>query len=70
MFVNWQVMETKQMIYLVTEYASGGEIYGMYLSQSAIVRIYVLSQIDELLYCCFVHCVNLIADLTGMIFEG
>ena len=30
MFVNWQVMETKQMIYLVTEYASGGEIYGMY----------------------------------------
>lgn len=26
----YQVMETDQMIYLVTEYASGGEIFGMY----------------------------------------
>lgn len=24
-------METEKMIYLVTEYASGGEIFGMYL---------------------------------------
>lgn len=27
----YQVMETERMIYLVTEYASGGEIFGKYL---------------------------------------
>lgn len=26
-----QVMETERMIYLVTEYASGGEIFGKYI---------------------------------------
>ena len=26
----YQVMETEKMIYLVTEYASGGEIFGKY----------------------------------------
>lgn len=26
-----QVMETERMIYLVTEYASGGEIFGEYI---------------------------------------
>jgi hypothetical protein len=25
---SWQVMETDQKLYLVTEYASGGEIFG------------------------------------------
>ena len=27
----YQVMETERMIYLVTEYASGGEIFGKYI---------------------------------------
>lgn len=31
-FVFPQVMETEKMIYLVTEYASGGEIFGTYVS--------------------------------------
>lgn len=30
-YIVFQVMETEKMIYLVTEYASGGEIFGMYL---------------------------------------
>lgn len=31
-FLCSQVMETERMIYLVTEYASGGEIFGKKLS--------------------------------------
>lgn len=27
----YQVMETERMLYLVTEYASGGEIFGKYI---------------------------------------
>ena len=28
LFILWQVMETDRMLYLVTEYASKGEIFG------------------------------------------
>lgn len=33
-----QVMETERMIYLVTEYASGGEIFGKYLDYDEVIR--------------------------------
>ena len=29
--ILFQVMETTKMIYLVTEFASGGEVYGQYI---------------------------------------
>lgn len=35
-------METEKMIYLVTEYASGGEIFGTYLFLPFFLQIYLL----------------------------
>lgn len=37
LFLYFQVMETERMIYLVTEYASGGEIFGKKLLSSLFV---------------------------------
>lgn len=39
-YIMFQVMETEKMIYLVTEYASGGEIFGMYLFLYFFLQIY------------------------------
>lgn len=40
-FIFLQVMETEKMIYLVTEYASGGEIFGTYLLSLFITVVFI-----------------------------
>ena len=39
LIVSSQVMETERMIYLVTEYASGGEIFGEYYTASHLCHV-------------------------------
>lgn len=39
----YQVMETEKMIYLVTEYASGGEIFGDYFSFNLLINFLTIN---------------------------
>ena len=41
-FLCLQVMETKNMLYIVSEYAENGEIFGKYYARCAMILIFVL----------------------------